>query len=976
MCGNRRCRYLRGLEPLENRWVPTANLLLDYNTEPQGLEMAHAVEFREELFFVVNPGADEDLQLWKTDGTRQGSTLVEAISMHGQLVATDMAVFEDKLLIQAASSDIRRDGAPSTAYLFSSNGAPDGAELLEDFSGAILSSMDVVGDYVYFNAYEWYPSIQGLFRTDGTVEGTEYVIDDDYNRLFATNTDTTFLGTANPNSIWVSDESGLRLVRELAPHHDANIDELVMFDDALFFTAETTLGNELWTSDGTFEGTGLLRDLNTGPASSNPTSLTLMGDSLYFLADDGVAGSQLWKLEVDDDGAEEPYVVSRLTNIPSIAALNPRHRSLSPPSLVTSDASLLFLQRAENGFHVWSSDGRAGGERNLGFVAGEESRLTLTEFGVVVEVVRGEVAEFSIVAGSSLASFGEGEVVATSNEVFYFVASEQVWRSDGSAEGTVAVGNIGTDANGFSMLRGDLFFSALRNDEQGLWRSNHAGTSLVKEINTGNGSTDILSFGGTSLTLRHGYYANPRWAPDSFSDVFFVEGTEITPLTGQQFVWSTSGPWHHLYEVGDAYYFSTKERQEEPFQIWRTDGTPRGTSVSSLEEIQAIDDRFILDDYLGLDIEHRPVDPSIPPPSRYFEFDGHSRWLTVTDHGSYFLVPKLYSTAGGSPTYQSRLYRVEGESAVLIASTPVSESDDSTLLNLGETLYFVAGDPEHGVEIWGSDGTSDGTKIAFDINVGEQRSSPYFEMYLDDALLITADDGIHGREIWSIQKGRDPILHEVVPGAASTWPVRWLRQLSRDIIGYVGNSVYFVADDGIHGRELWEISSDGTTNTFDINAGAVGADPQVNRHIAASGRQFRFGDTLLFTADDGITGREVWQLKSDGVELFADIHPGPRSSDPQFVSTLEEMVLITANDGTHGRELWQLTKTISVPVAGDVNGDRSVDFEDFLVLSAYFGSTTNDGLRAGDLDGDGRVDFGDFLQLSQIIAAGRHGSNV
>ena len=48
---------------------------------------------------------------------------------------------------------------------------------------------------------------------------------------------------------------------------------------------------------------------------------------------------------------------------------------------------------------------------------------------------------------------------------------------------------------------------------------------------------------------------------------------------------------------------------------------------------------------------------------------------------------------------------------------------------------------------------------------------------------------------------------------------------------------------------------------------------------------------------------------------------------------------------------------------GDVDGDGSVAFADFLILSANFGTMVDAG-TGGDLDGDGSVAFADFLILS------------
>ena len=53
---------------------------------------------------------------------------------------------------------------------------------------------------------------------------------------------------------------------------------------------------ELWATDGTPTGTTLIKDINLGPSSSNPFYLSSLGGRIYFQADDGVSGVELWSI--------------------------------------------------------------------------------------------------------------------------------------------------------------------------------------------------------------------------------------------------------------------------------------------------------------------------------------------------------------------------------------------------------------------------------------------------------------------------------------------------------------------------------------------------------------------------------------------------------------------------------------------------------------------------------------------------------
>ncbi len=73
-------------------------------------------------------------------------------------------------------------------------------------------------------------------------------------------------------------------------------------------------------------------------------------------------------------------------------------------------------------------------------------------------------------------------------------------------------------------------------------------------------------------------------------------------------------------------------------------------------------------------------------------------------------------------------------------------------------------------------------------------------------------------------------------------------------------------------------------------------------------------------------------------------------------------------------DLWNTASlTIVVSVLGDCDGDRDVDYDDFIVLAGAYGSSSGDPafVQATDFDADGDVDYDDF-----IILAGNYGKSV
>src|SRR5262249_31673221 len=144
------------------------------------------------------------------------------------------------------------------------------------------------------------------------------------------------------------------------------------------------------------------------------------------------------------------------------------------------------------------------------------------------------------------------------------------------------------------------------------------------------------------------------------------------------------------------------------------------------------------------------------------------------------------------------------------------------LTDVNGTLFFIADDGKHGPELWKSDGTAAGTVLVKDVRPGPIGSQPIAPdrdpeapirynrglgglTAVGDTLCLAAAGGEHGEQLWKSDG--------TPAGSALVKDVRPGRQGSRLIHGNermapVGGALYFAADDGKHGRQLWK--SDGT----------------------------------------------------------------------------------------------------------------------------------------------------------------------
>jgi len=84
---------------------------------------------------------------------------------------------------------------------------------------------------------------------------------------------------------------------------NANPTYLTVAGNTLFFAAnDGTNGEEVWQTDGTMAGTVLVGNIRSGIGNSYPRYLTNVAGTLFFAATDGVNGFELWKLEPSKQG--------------------------------------------------------------------------------------------------------------------------------------------------------------------------------------------------------------------------------------------------------------------------------------------------------------------------------------------------------------------------------------------------------------------------------------------------------------------------------------------------------------------------------------------------------------------------------------------------------------------------------------------------------------------------------------------------
>jgi ELWxxDGT repeat protein len=121
-------------------------------------------------------------------------------------------------------------------------------------------------------------------------------------------------------------------VKDINPSTGSLVSDLTVFGAALYFSADDGVsGPELWKSDGTEAGTVRVKDINTAPgAGSAPNALTVFNGALYFSANDGVTGRELWKTDGTDAGTTQvkDLCPGSCSGLPFLVILSVRNEAL------------------------------------------------------------------------------------------------------------------------------------------------------------------------------------------------------------------------------------------------------------------------------------------------------------------------------------------------------------------------------------------------------------------------------------------------------------------------------------------------------------------------------------------------------------------------------------------------------------------------------------------------------------------------
>jgi len=291
-------------------------------------------------------------------------------------------------------------------------------------------------------------------------------------------------------------------------------------------------------------------------------------------------------------------------------------------------------------------------------------------------------------------------------------------------------------------------------------------------------------------------------------------------------------------------------------------------------------------------------------------------------------------------------------------SPPASSNPGGMALAL-HGACFAATTPLVGREPWFMDSTGS-VQLLADLEPGAGSSNPEQMTALDDTLFFTADTVGSGRELWFVPAvGQRPEEIEMWPGPEGSAPTIVAAGFAR---------IWFVADIG-DGRALWTCAGGLQTTRF-VSRVRQSGDLTVEAAVP-------FGTGLAFVADDGVHGSELWVSDgtSAGTRLVVDLNSGPaRGAAGMRPVALGGRLLFSGDDGSHGFEPFLTDGTAAgTRLLLDIQPGATGSFpSDFATLSdgrAVFAA------RAPSPTGDPWITDGTATGTAALQIGGRAGSN-
>ncbi|WP_161604374.1 ELWxxDGT repeat protein [Roseiconus nitratireducens] len=846
------------------------------------------------LFFTSYDNGYYNRELWKSDGTAEGTMMV-----------ADLAI--DPGFDPVDPSDDDPSVSSSPRYLTN------------------------VGGMLYFVAEDWDAGVE-LFKSDGT-------------------------------------ESGTMMVSDLNPNGSSYPSDLTAFDGDVFFAAtDGASGRHLYRSGGA--GAQLVADTTSGLGSSNPGSLAVVGNELFFAAQGSLPATTVTaavpNLTADNTLQQNGY-----------AGIVAETTSASAGLLSTFANSTTFnsvSQCCSDDGPGWVSSGSRIGSAGVVMESIEVGDLYIQSVGsgeLTTNQWEWTISDPAGLTDISFAGFATGNQFDENGEGLVF----ELFLNN-SPTRTSVLEVFGDELDNWYTGRGAA--NVALSDPGG-----ETITTATVRMSLGRDGAERLPDGGSeavivNASLTANLTAQTMQVVDAGRELHKTDGTSVGTVMVKDIVSMGSSNPFQLREVGGKLFFAADDVLGDGQELWVSDGTEGGTVqlVDSLpgqdlygapldgapELIGQVAGQLLFttrdatldrelwssDGTSGGTALLRNINPATADANPnefvrdgqflYFAADdgihGEAVWRADTSTGMVEMIADVSPTStdnvagltllNGQIVFYNNSLGTAGGVYITDGAGGFDQLSDLRPVELDASgkrfevaagqVFFAADDGINGVELFKTDGVATAVPVA-DFVPGGGSSNPSDLTEFQGALYFVADSTDYGRELFSTTGSAISLVADVnvVANGAST------ESSSPDQLTVSGNRLFFTANDGAIGRELYWTTGSGASLVVDLRGGGSGSDPLALTDV---------GGTLYFSADDGTNGREPF--KTDGSSantlLVQNVHPTGGSNPSGFLAA-GGLVYFSADDGSAGQELWKTdgTPAGTAPVADIAPGPISSD---------------------------------------------------
>ena len=504
-----------------------ALILFSLKTQAQLTKLTSSINIKNGVALgSIGVMADNDGVLWRTDGTAAGTYSYSSTKVRVD-TSVPVAIFNGKIYFAGISLDGKE--------LWVTNGTDAGTQLIKDINPGVSSSsptdLFVFNNTIYFFANTNTSGIEP-WKSDGTGTGTVQI--KDINPGAGNSFDNSFTSFFSNNGI-------------------------------LYFNAnDGTNGTELWKTDGSSAGTVMIKNINTGSASSDAANFTALGTNVIFSATDAAHGTELWKTDGTTSGtvliqdivsganSSSPqefvlfqnkifFLTLSILPLPQETLYSTDGTSVTLiKSFGTGDLALLFNSVIINnklffsassgvkGLELWSSDGTTAGTKLFDDIypgAGNSSAPIILPDYFTNET-----------GGNSHTNLFNGKIFFIANDGTH---GEELWITDGTLAGTNIVKDINPGIDSALSERNisspwfytttDFYFSAndgTHGEELYKTDGTSGGTSLVEDLNPGSAGSDPFMF---MFVNSHIYLTADDG--DGFTNLFIIDANLTLPVS-------------------------------------------------------------------------------------------------------------------------------------------------------------------------------------------------------------------------------------------------------------------------------------------------------------------------------------------------------------------------------------------------------------------------------------------------------------